>query len=216
MAQTTVKMRQIAGGLDGWIPAEQTWAYASASTITVPSGAASKYQKGDKIKLTQTTVKYFYVVGVVDTVLTVTGGTDYTVANAAITLPFFSKIENPQGFPSVFNSSTTDITFKISTGGDVLLRGWGYKQSANSTAVITATVSFGITFSVAPVVVLGLLGDKPSAGAPSAIGHFTAFDNQFRNAYNITTSQFTFAVVDYATGSTNYWWGFSFIVLGQI
>jgi hypothetical protein len=43
------------------------------------------HKNGDKIKLTQTTVKYFYIVGVANTLLTVTGGSDYTVANAAIT-----------------------------------------------------------------------------------------------------------------------------------
>ena len=100
------------GTIDGWIDAQETWTYASATTITVPSGAASKYQKGDKIKLTQTTVKYFYVVGVADTVLTVTGGSDYTVANAAITSPYYSKIENPQGFPQYFSftPSWTNLT----------------------------------------------------------------------------------------------------------
>jgi len=88
---------------DGWQEANETWAYASATTITVPSGAASKYQKGDKVKLTQTTDKYFYITGVADTVLTVTGGSDYTVADAAITSPYYSKMENPQGFPHRFN-----------------------------------------------------------------------------------------------------------------
>lgn len=103
MAQTTLKQRQIAGGLDGWIPAEQTWTYASATTITVPSGAASKYQKGDKIKITNNSAtKYFYVVGVADTLLTVTGGTDYTVHDSAITSPYYSKILTPQGFPATF------------------------------------------------------------------------------------------------------------------
>ena len=33
---------------DGWISANETWVYASATTITVPSGAASKYQKGTR------------------------------------------------------------------------------------------------------------------------------------------------------------------------
>ena len=107
MGQTTIKNRQISGGLDGWIPAEQTWTYASATTITVPSGAASRYQKGDKIKLTQTTVKYFYIIGVADTVLTVTGGSDYTVANAAITSPYYSHVENPMGFPAYFSYTPT-------------------------------------------------------------------------------------------------------------
>lgn len=92
----------------GWIDANETWTYASATTITVPSGAASRYQKGDKIKITNNSAtKYFYIVGVADTVLTVTGGSDYTVHNSAITNPFYSKIESPQGFPSYFNWTAT-------------------------------------------------------------------------------------------------------------
>ena len=91
------------GNLDAWNLANETWTYASATTITVPSGAASKYQKGDKIKLTQTTVKYFYIIAVADTVLTITGGDDYTLADAAISANYYSKVENPQGFPCLFN-----------------------------------------------------------------------------------------------------------------
>jgi len=93
--------------LAGWIPAQETWAYASATTITVPSGATSKYSVGDKIKLTQTTVKYFYITAVADTTLTVTGGTDYTVANAAITSPYYSEATSPVGFPGWFNWTPT-------------------------------------------------------------------------------------------------------------
>lgn len=86
----------------GWIPADQSWAYASANTITVPSGATAIYSVGDKIKITQTTVKYFYVTAVADTTLTVTGGTDYTVANDAITSPYYSKATSPVGFPNFY------------------------------------------------------------------------------------------------------------------
>jgi hypothetical protein len=93
-------------GPDWWY-ANQTWAYASATTITVPSGAAAKYAVGDKIKLTQTTVKYFYVTAVANTVLTVTGGTDYTVANEAITDNYYSKASSPVGFPDIFNFTPT-------------------------------------------------------------------------------------------------------------
>lgn len=88
---------------DGWISAGETWAYASATTITVPSGAVAKYSKGDKIKLTQTTVKYFYIIGVADTVLTITGGTSYTLANATITNNYYSHQDSPVGFPSTFS-----------------------------------------------------------------------------------------------------------------
>ena len=112
MAQTKIKQRQISGGLDGWIPAEETWTYASATTFTISGDKTSKYQKGDKIKLTQnSTAKYFYIIGVSysspNTTITVTGGIDYTLANAAITSPYFSKIENPQGFPQYFNWTPT-------------------------------------------------------------------------------------------------------------
>jgi len=91
---------------DGWNSADETWAYASATTITVPAGAAAKYSVGDKIKLTQTTVKYFTVTAVADTVLTVTGGTDYTVANAAITANYYSK-GNAVGHPEWFAYTPT-------------------------------------------------------------------------------------------------------------
>jgi len=90
-------------GTDGWVDANQTWEYASADdptfTITVPSGATSKYSAGMRIKLTQTTTKYFIITKVADTVLTVYGGTDYDLADAAITSPYYSCVKAPQGFP---------------------------------------------------------------------------------------------------------------------
>ena len=92
---------------NGWIPAEETWTYASSTTFTISGDKTGKYQKGDKIKLTQTSVKYFYIIGVSyssnNTTITVTGGSDYSLANATITKPYFSKAENPQGFPHWFS-----------------------------------------------------------------------------------------------------------------
>lgn len=90
---------RITGVESGWTVAPGTWTYASATTINVPAGAASIYQVGDKIKLTQNTAKYFYITAVADTLLTVTGGSDYTVASATITSPYYSHQENPLGFP---------------------------------------------------------------------------------------------------------------------
>jgi hypothetical protein len=88
---------------DGWASAG-TFTYASAASITVASGAAAIYQKGDKLKLTQSTggTKYFYVVDVADTVLTITAGSSYTLNSEAITAPYYSHIENPIGFPDWF------------------------------------------------------------------------------------------------------------------
>lgn len=101
---------------DGWQAVSGSWAYASASTVTVPSGAASLYQKGDRVKFTQTTVKYFVIASVADTVLTFVVNTDYTVANAAISNISYSHVSNPMGFPHWFTYSPTRSGWSSSTG----------------------------------------------------------------------------------------------------
>ena len=102
---------------DGWVASGETWTYASAMTFTVAGDKTGKYQKGDKIKLTNSSVKYFYVTDVSysapNTTVTVTGGSDYSLANAAISSPYYSKIANPQGFPQWF-AYTPAITGSVS------------------------------------------------------------------------------------------------------
>jgi len=88
---------------NGWVEADETWTYASATTFTISGDKRGKYQKGDKIKLTQTTDKYFRITNISysspNTTVTVDGLGIYTLANATITSPYFSKVETPQGFP---------------------------------------------------------------------------------------------------------------------
>lgn len=82
MGQTRIRQNQIVN--DGWVEANETWAYASATTITVPSGAASRYRKGMPFKLTANSVELQgYIIGIADTVLTVCGDalTDHTFTN---------------------------------------------------------------------------------------------------------------------------------------
>lgn len=106
---------------DGWTAANETWTYASSTTFTIVGDATSKYQKGDKLRLVQTTTKYFYVIGIsfggVDTTVTVTGGSDYSIANASITAPHFSHIENPVGFPQWLNWTPTYTGFSANPTG---------------------------------------------------------------------------------------------------
>jgi len=117
---TKIQKNQIATTLiDGWTPADATWTYASASTITVPSGAASIYQKGDRIKWTQTTVKYGVIVAVADTLLTIAVNTDYTVANAAILANYYSHQANPLGYPNWFAYTPTYTGFSSNPSGSV-------------------------------------------------------------------------------------------------
>lgn len=90
--------------LNGWREVKDAWTYASANTITVPAGADNIYEVGNRIKLTNSTTKYFVVVAVASTLLTVTGGTDYALANAAISGIYVSD-STPPDFPSYFNWS---------------------------------------------------------------------------------------------------------------
>jgi hypothetical protein len=95
---------QLIADYGGWQKVNGSWSYASASTITVPSGAASYYQKGDRIRWKQGAgYKYGVIVTVADTLLTIAVNTDYTVANSAITDIYFSHQANPIGYPTSFN-----------------------------------------------------------------------------------------------------------------
>jgi hypothetical protein len=140
---------------DGWLEADAI-TYASATTFTASGDLTSKYQPGDKIKLTQSTggVKYWPIIGVAHsggtTTFTIPANNDYTLVNEAITDPFYSKVENPQGWPDWFaydgNSQgfsglTTDLhKFKVS-GGEVHFM-WEVDGTSNAT---TFTMTAPIT-----------------------------------------------------------------------
>lgn len=93
---------------DGWSEADAL-TYASTTTFTASGDLTTKYQPGDKIKLTQSTggTKYWVLRSVSHgggtTTFTIIETTDYTLNNEAISDPFYSKVENPQGFPTAFN-----------------------------------------------------------------------------------------------------------------
>lgn len=97
----------LSAGGDGWTEAGETWAYASADdpsfTFTVSGDQTAKYSPGMRVKLTQTTTKYFIITKVVHsggtTTITLYGGTDYDLVNATITDPYYSTHKAPQGFP---------------------------------------------------------------------------------------------------------------------
>lgn len=111
---TQLRYKQITDLLTGWYPFTPACTYASATTFTITGDYTSVLSPGMKLKLTNSTLKYFYVVsasyGAPNTTVTITGGTSYTLANAAITGVYLSRISNPQGFPQWFNWTPT-ITY---------------------------------------------------------------------------------------------------------
>jgi hypothetical protein len=90
----------------GWTADAATWTYVSPTTFTITGNVTVRFPAGTKLKLTNGTVKYFYVVsatyGAPNTTITVTGGSDYVLAAGAISATYYSYADTPQGFPNYF------------------------------------------------------------------------------------------------------------------
>lgn len=166
---------EIAGG---WTIANESWTYASSSSFSVIGDQTGKYQKGDKIKLTQTTAKYFYIIGISysnpATTITITGGSGFSLADAAITDNYYSKCDNPQGFPRGLSlASTTAGEHQILqiVGGRACIDSWYASAGVpGPSTAYSVSISFGITFAEAPVVTGGFLGWN--GNDPANIGDF--------------------------------------------
>lgn len=155
---------------DGWSVPLGTWTYLSATTMSVPLADTPFLTVGTKIKLTQTTTKYFYVVGVSGTTVTVTGGSDYTLTNATITSPYFSNTASPVGFPHWFAYTPTwqNVTvgnavqnnrFKIA-GRQVIVSlsfGLGTTTSFSGEPIATTPVTPSAIYSTSVVYSIGTI-----------------------------------------------------------
>jgi hypothetical protein len=118
---------------NGWESANETWTYASASApnyvVTVPSDATTKYSAGMRVKLTHGgSIKYFIIVNVTSTSLTLYGGTDYTLSGTSITENYYSAMKSPLGFPN--NPLKWTVEFSSSSFGSA---------GALSAATVTST-----------------------------------------------------------------------------
>jgi len=104
---------QLSGnGLDGWIYDTDIWLYNNATSFKINGkDVRYKFPKGTKIKLVQSgSTKYFYVIATAystDTVITITGGSSYTLINATISGQAYSYAAAPQNFPQWFNYTPT-------------------------------------------------------------------------------------------------------------
>lgn len=120
--QQSVKAYVDARTGDGWLASTDTWTYASASTFTIAGvDRTGVYTKGTRLKFTQTSAKYAVVVSSsfsTDTTVTIAVNTDYTIANAAITAPYYSYMDNPAGYPTHFayTPAFTGFTGTVPTG----------------------------------------------------------------------------------------------------
>ena len=90
--------------VNDWTAASGVLSYSSADSPIFVAGTtvdlSGAVGPGKRIKLVQSgTTKYFIVVAISSTTITLYGGTDYTLANAAISDVYYSGLKAPFGFP---------------------------------------------------------------------------------------------------------------------
>lgn len=104
------------GATDGWVTSPDTWIYASANSFTI-SGVdrTTTFTKGTRVKCTNNSTTFYGVVASssfsTNTTVTLVANSDYSLANSAITNPFYSYQANPQGYPGWFNYTPTYTGF---------------------------------------------------------------------------------------------------------
>lgn len=121
----------------GWWPVNEAWTYSASYSsptyfdVAVPTDATTRFQKGDKIKLTHAGVtKYFAVISVISNRLQLLAGDDYSLSAGAISNIFVSRHESPLGYPPWFNwtpvftaASPMTLSTTVAAIGRVTIRG---------------------------------------------------------------------------------------------
>ena len=169
----------------GWL-LSSGWFYVTSGTFAVAGDFTALFPSGTKLKLTQTTVKYFYVTScsysAPNTYVNITGGSDYSLTNAVITSPYYSYASNPQGFPPFFNYTPV----------------WTATVSAPSLGNGTISGLFSINGRLATIYITQVMGSTTSFG--SGIYNWSL---PFASNYHLTGSAFELDNgVAYYTGVT--------------
>lgn len=96
----------------GWTASGESWTYATATTITVPTDATTKYDEGMIVRFSQSTggTKYAVITNVAATVLTLRMLGGATLANEAITSTYYSTVASPLG-AGLINGKRLDFSF---------------------------------------------------------------------------------------------------------
>lgn len=210
----------------GWTASGETWTYASATTITVPSDATTKYNVGMFIKITQSTggTKYGMIRTVASTLLTIVWLNGATFANETITSPSYSIGRSPLGVgtnvPANYQTDNSNTKASVSNAPVKMQMGWGQILGNN-----TNTISETVTFPEAFTTILGIVvSTTPANDSGTPASSFTALtaDIASTNGYHArfntpSTTGFT-ALVGRTTGTfvNSIYYGYSWIAWGIV
>ena len=116
---------------------------------------------------------------------------------------------------SVLRQDNTTNSYKHNS---VILTGWGYIDGTGSATRIGKTISFGVTFAAAPIIIATFLGDSGNGAAPSAIGDFvnSSDDTRESRVYGISTTQFTIEAKSGSNFASGYHFGMSWMAIGEL
>jgi len=201
----------------GWTPVYDTWTYASASTITIPTDGTTTYQKDVKIRFKQGAgFKYYVGTTIAATLITVAVNTDYVVANAAITDISYSYVENPFGWPgwfafaptiTGFSANPTSAAYRYKILGNtvyfVFVQGGAGTSNATtftiSLPVAAKTISNAQWFcNTAPVQDNGVLLTTPGLGiVPSAATVLTLYSRSDLQAWTAANGKYSSGIIIY-------------------
>lgn len=180
-AYVTSSVAAIAIPTDGWTASSDTWVYASASTFTIAGvDRTTTFTKGTRLKFTNSGTKYAVVVSSsfsTNTTVTIAVNTDYTIANAAITSPYYSYAASPQGYPTTFSYTPTGVA-----SSNVTLSGRFSVLGNTCSARILALFSGAITFTTMPTLPITVNAShiaKNNTSSPSGVGGY--FDSGTAN-----------------------------------
>jgi len=145
-------------GQDGWTPITDTFTYVSANSFKILStDRTAVYRRGTRIKCTNNAITFYGVLdrdsslSGSDTLITCCANNDFSLTNSAITSPFYSYTQGPQGFPGRFaytptysaSSGTynaTDVAYFTIDGRKCTVSIFSNGTTSGATNEITATL----------------------------------------------------------------------------
>ena len=161
---------------DGWVPLGATLAYSSADAptfvATTSADLTSFIGPGDRVRLVQSaTDLYFIVTAISAGNVTLYGGTDYVLANSAITSPVFSKAKSPIGFP--LSAAKWTVTFRDTSSRTQSspVNGTWYNLGSGALSFSLPIGSWDVTFESTVYLTY------PGAGAPQVYSTLSTANN---------------------------------------
>ncbi len=146
---------------NGWVEFDTTCTYASADdptyTMYVAGNATTYLWAGMRFKCTQTTDRMFIITAVGNydsgnnrTPITLYGGTDFDLANATISNPYYSPVKCPYGFP--MNPDKWSVKVNLSGGNQQspVANTW-YNISSNNLKIPIGCWNIGYMSQIAAV-----------------------------------------------------------------